>query len=102
MGGVQYREGYLEYRGGVQYRGGYHEYRGGYLEYRGGYSVLWGYHEYRGGKIFCEHPHGTAHTLYRVITRNHRKHFHLKTRVACAAALVYTRTCINTLTVRLK
>ena len=67
VGGVQYNEGYHEYRGGylecrggVQYRGGYYDKCGGYLEYGGGISLVpWGdilstvgrYHEYRGGYL---------------------------------------------------
>ena len=40
--GVQYRGGYLEYRGGCSVPWGYHDACGGYLEYRGGCLVPWG------------------------------------------------------------
>ena len=80
--------------GDVQYRGGYHDARGGYHEYRGGCSVPWGeksiviwmphgtehpprYSWYpptcilispHGTQISKDGtPHGTAHTLYRVV-----------------------------------
>ena len=46
-------------------RGGYHEYRGGYLEYCGGVQYRGGYHDKSEG--YSEYPHGTAHTLYRVV-----------------------------------
>ena len=39
---VQYRGGYLEYRGATQYRGGFNDARGGYHEYRGGVQNLGG------------------------------------------------------------
>ena len=73
VGNTQYRGGYHDAHGWFhEYRGEYHplkfEYRGGYHEYRGGCSVPWGTQITKDfPPTVLNNPHGTAHTLYRVL-----------------------------------